>query len=57
MEIEILKNTRTNRLILIDKSIGMAFMSLGRNDRIYKHLIEYHSEEIKDYKPITLKSK
>lgn len=51
MEIKILKNTKSNRLILIDKSNGQAFISLDKKDKIYKYLIENRDDEIEDYKP------
>lgn len=52
MEVEILKNNKTGRLILVDQKTGMAFTSLDKKDKVYKYLIENQSENIHDYTPI-----
>jgi hypothetical protein len=53
MEFKLLKNTRTNRIILVDKTNGMAFVSYGKEDKEYKYFMQYHSGSIEDYKPTT----
>ncbi len=56
MEIKILKNVVTKRLILVDKQTGQAFFSFGKDNKMYEYFTENHEEEIEDYKPGQLKT-
>jgi len=51
IEIKILKTTTTNRLILVDRKTGMAFISFSNKSKMHKFLTEHHSEKIEDYTP------
>lgn len=51
-EIKILRNIRTNRIILVDRKTGQAFASYGKETKEYKFFSEYHSDIIEDYKPV-----
>lgn len=52
MNIEILNNKKAGRLILVDKKTNIAFVSVGKKDKIYKYLIEHQKENIKEYNPL-----
>lgn len=56
MEIEILNNTKSHRLILVDKLTNQAITSFSKKEapEFYEYLFEYHNDEIKDYRPIKL---
>lgn len=53
MEIEVLKNTKTKRLIFVDKQTSMAITSFGKENWMYDYLFEYHRDEIKDHNPMS----
>ena len=57
LEIKILRNTKSKRLILVDIKTGLAFYSFGKENKMYDFFEKYYSEEITEYKPISLKSK
>jgi hypothetical protein len=51
MEIKILKNIRSNRIILVDKKTGQAFISFGKKDEQYAYFMNHYSDIIEDYTP------
>ncbi len=55
MEVRILHNKGANRLILVDNDTRMAFVSVGKEDKIYKYLMEYKQDEITIHKRLKTK--
>lgn len=51
LQIKIKRNTIT---FLIDQATGAAFVSLGKNDKMYQYFIEHHADKIREFKPTTL---
>jgi len=51
MEIKVLKNTNCNRIILVDKKTGQAFVSFSKESPQYKFFAECHKEIIENFKP------
>lgn len=50
-EIKILRNTKTNRIVLVDRKTGQAFISFGKKDKQHEFFNKYHSDIIEDFKP------
>lgn len=51
MNIRILRNTNTKRIILVDAKNNSSIISFAKNDKVSKYFEENYKEEIEDYKP------
>lgn len=50
-EIKVLRNVKTNRIVLVDRKTGQAFASYGKKDEQHKFFNTYHEDIIEDFKP------
>ncbi len=50
-EIKILRNSTSNRIVLVDRKTGQAFISFDKDSDQYKFFKNYHSDIIEDFKP------